>query len=49
MGLQLAYALVKPTDIFHQPDDFALNDMGLLAHTGIFQDCLNDLNRQHQQ
>lgn len=49
MRLQFAGAVVEAGDIGCEMRDFGLNEMGLLAHAGIAQHRLNDLDGQHQQ
>ena len=49
MRLQAAHPVIEPHHIFHEPYDFALNEMRLLTHTHILENGLNDLDRKHQQ
>ena len=43
------HAVVEPGQILHQPGDLALDQVRLLAHARVFEDRLDDLDRQHEQ
>ena len=48
MPLQVEDPVAEAPHVFHQCGDFALDEVGLLAHLHILEDGLHGLHSQHQ-